>query len=134
MELTLNQYVEPLEIKVNRSGEEIETLDLELNLSDTVVFKSQDLSRELVEKMNEISDGTNIAKVAGDIADLLVPCIDLIAGDGATEKIAKAFGCSEPKDCVSGLVDIWKALNAEVAKRAGKSRVEAVSRYLDANA
>lgn len=133
MELTLTQYTEPLTIKAKNASGEVATLDLTLHFSDGVVTKSKEMAKAVIDAANDVK-GDDTEKASKALADALAPCIDLYAGEGATAKLVEFFGCTDPADCVSGLVEIWKALSSEVSAHAGKSHVEAVSRYLDANA
>lgn len=133
MKLKLKQYTEPLTIEVERPDGTADTVELTLNLSDTNVLRSEKAARKIVEAANGMA-GEDPEKQARELGKLVADAIDIVAGDGAADKIVAAFGVEGAVDCVSGLVDVWKGVNEEAVRRSAEKRVENVSRYLDADA
>ena len=138
MKLTLKQYTEPLTIEVERNGEVVDTLDFELDFCDSNVFKMVDMAHEVVKSVKDFdaSAGTNeIIKTANAAIEKIEPMIDMLAGEGATKRIAEAFGKAyKPEDVLRGIIDVWNSLNEECIERSTHSRVAAAERYLDAEA
>lgn len=133
MKLTLKQYTEPLTIEVERPDGTTDFVELVLNLSDTNVIRSEKAARKILEASNAM-EGDNAEKQVRELSKLIANAIDIVAGEGAADKIVAAFGVDGAADCLSGLVDIWKAINEEAMRRTAEKRVENASRYLDAEA
>lgn len=133
MKLKLKQYTEPLTIEVERPDGTTDVVELTLNLSDTNVLRSEKAARKIVEAADGMK-GDDPEKQERELGKLLSGAIDIVAGEGAAEKIVAAFGVASAVDCVSGLVDVWKGINEEAVRRSAEKRVENLSRYLDADA
>lgn len=138
MKLTLKQYTEPLTIEVERNGEVVETLDFELDFCDSNVFKMADMAKEVVKAASDFDSNTSTKdalKAANAVVEKIEPMIDMLAGDGATKRIAEAFGKAyKPEEVLRGIIDVWNGLNEECIKRSNVSRVTAAERYLNAEA
>lgn len=138
MKLTLSTYTAPLVIEVEKNGEIIETLEFELDFCDTNVFKMTDMAKEVigaVEGFNGLAGTEETLEAAKRAVDKIAPMIDMFAGEGATERIAAAFGRAyRPEDCLRGIMDVWNSLNEECIKRSSQSRVKAADKYLDEEA
>lgn len=138
MKLTLKQYTEPLTIEVERNGEIVDTIDFELDFCDRNVFRMIDMARDVIKSVKDFdaNAGTKeIIKTANAAIEKIEPMIDMLAGEGATKRIAEAFGKAyEPEDVLRGIIDVWDSLNEECMARSTKSRVTAAERYLDAEA
>lgn len=138
MKLTIDSYIEPLTIEVTKGGEVIETIELELDFSDSNVIKMAEMAKEVVKAASGIKEGSpasDVSKAAEKTVAKIEPAIDLFAGEGATKRIAEAFGKAyEPIDCLHGIIEIWGSLNEECVRRSSQSRVKATSKYLDAQA
>mgnify|MGYP004683546117 CR=1 FL=1 len=133
MKLTLKQYTEPLTIEVERPDGTTDFVELVLNLSDTNAMRSEKAARKIVETSNAM-EGEDVEKQARELSKLVANAIDIVAGEGAADKIVAAFGVDGAADCLSGLADVWKAINDEAMHRVAEKRVAAAERYLDAEA
>lgn len=135
MKLQVKSYIEPVTIEVERGGEVIETLEFECDFSDSNAAKSMETAKEAKEAIDGLDIENDPAKALKVLSELVQPMLDTLLGEGATAKIAKAFGKGyKPKDCAHALLNVYAALNAECAERLNESRVKIVKRYLDEEA
>lgn len=135
MKLQVKSYIEPVTIEVQQSNEVIETLEFSCDFSDSNAAKSMETAKDAKSAIDALDIEADPAKALKILSELIQPMLDTLLGEGATSKMAKAFGKGyKPKDCAHALLNVYAALNEECAARLNESRVKVVKRYLDEEA